>query len=70
VKRGRWNKKIEKRWLRKSLRDEIGQTLTLHRYETNKQCGTLQRSDVAIIVQYLLFYLYAAASERSHLDAI
>jgi len=28
------------------LSDKTGQTLTLHRYGTNKQCGTLQRSDV------------------------
>jgi len=27
------------------LNDEIGQTLTLHRYGTNKQCGTQQPYD-------------------------
>jgi len=33
-------KKFEKRWFRRSLSDKIGQTLTLHRYGTNNQCGT------------------------------
>jgi len=28
------------------LSDKTGQTLTLHRYGTNTQCGTQQRSDV------------------------
>ena len=30
----------------RSLRDKTDQTLTLHRYGTNEQCGTKQRSDV------------------------
>jgi len=30
------------------LSDKTGQTLTLHRYGTNKQCGTWQRSDGVI----------------------
>jgi len=32
------------------LSDKIGQTLTMHRYGTNKQCGTQQRSDVVTSV--------------------
>jgi len=32
------------------LSDTTGQTLTLHRYGTNKQCGKYQRSDVATSV--------------------
>jgi len=66
---------------RRSLSDETDQTLTLHRYGTNKQCGTR-----ILIVDYacyititggsgqhsavVLFDLYVAASERSHLDAV
>jgi len=30
----------------RSLSDKTSQTLTLHRYGTNEQCGTKQRSDV------------------------
>jgi len=37
---------FENHWFRKSLNDETGKTLTLHRCRINKQCGTWQRSDV------------------------
>jgi len=40
VKGGDGIKNFEKRWFRRSLSDKTGQTLTLHRYGTNKQCGT------------------------------
>ena len=33
-------KKFENHWFRRSLSDKTGQTLTLHRHGTNKQCGT------------------------------
>jgi len=33
-------KKFGDHWFRRSLSDKTGQTLTLHRYVTNKQCGT------------------------------
>jgi len=83
-----------------SSSDKTGQTLTLHRYGTNKQFGTapaqvnpgleIKRScdDIILIliVRFVcystiargssqhsavaLFNLYAAATDRSHLDAV